>query len=290
MIVTRLVGGLGNQVFQYAAGRSLAARLGAELVLDSSWIEGAGGAGPGSARSYRLGCFALPYEPVPAQRVARVPAQTRIEYHLQRLLPSRRPKLTALVEERGGELDGRFFTARDDTLLLGFWESERYFAEHVALIRSELRFAAEPGPALAAEIGERASVSLHVRRGDKLTTAAAAAKHVSLEPSWYAAALETLARRAGSLDTAYVFSDDPEWCRDHLELPLPTVVVDGHADHEDLRLMSLCRHHVIANSTFGWWGAWLDPRPDSVVVAPATWRLDRPTPDAVPGRWIQVEN
>ena len=103
-------------------------------------------------------------------------------------------------------------------------------------------------------------------------------------------ALTELARRTDRIDAVYVFSDDPAWCREHLDLAHPTTVVEGNPAHEDLRLKSLCRHHVIANSTFSWWGAWLDPRPGKIVVAPTTWRRDRPTPDAVPPDWIQVEN
>lgn len=127
MIVTRLVGGLGNQLFQFAAGRSLAARLGVELVLDSTWIEGEGGSGPGTARRYCLDRFDLAFELTRADRVAVPPARTRLGFHLRRWTPSRKPRLTALVEEISDGLDLRVLAAPDNTQLLGFWESERFF-------------------------------------------------------------------------------------------------------------------------------------------------------------------
>lgn len=133
-------------------------------------------------------------------------------------------------------------------------------------------------------------MSLHVRRGDKVDVPTASGKYASLAPSWYATALEEISRRNGSIGTVYVFSDDPEWCRSNLAPAYPTVVVEGNSAHDDLHLMSLCRHHVIANSTFSWWAAWLDPRADKIVIAPATWRRDRTKPDAVPPGWIQIEN
>jgi hypothetical protein len=293
VIVTRLSGGLGNQLFQYAAGRSLAARLGVELRLDSSWIKGRGGAPPGAVRRYELERFDHPVPLVDAADVARLPPQTRLAFHARRLVRGRgKPDLTALVDSPGPEIDERIFEAPDNTYLLGHWESERYFAEHAELIRAELTF--RPPPTHVAEIArqlaEQHTVSIHVRRGDKIADTDTSRKHVSLTGRWYVAALRELARHVDPLDAVYVFSDDPAWCRDNLELPFPTVMISGNTSSEDLQLMSLCRHHVIANSTFSWWGAWLNPRPDKVVVAPTTWRLDRPTIELVAPGWLQVPN
>jgi hypothetical protein len=291
VILTRLAGGLGNQLFQYAAGRSLAARLGVELKLDSSWIEGDAGTGPGTQRRFCLEPFRLPFELVSARRVARLPPRTRREALVYRWLPTRRPVVTTLVQSSGAELDRRIFAASDDTCLQGFWESERYFAEHAELIRGELRLPDPPEPvaALLDEIERRVAVSVHVRRGDRAAHPGAGGRFVSLTPSWYARAFEELARRTGHVDAAYVFSDDPTWCREHLTLPCEARFVVGNLELDDLRLMSRCRHHIVANSTFSWWGAWLDARPGAVVVAPARWRNDRETPDAVPASWITLQ-
>ena len=208
------------------------------------------------------------------------------------MLPSRKPTVGTLVQERGPELDARIFAAADNTALQGFWESERYFADHAGLIRADLQFApASPAVAGAAmEIATRENtVSVHVRRGDKAGSPHTG-RFASLPPSWYVAALDMLAARIGRIDAVYVFSDDAVWCREHLDLPYPAIVTEGNADFDDLRLMSLCRHHVIANSTFSWWGAWLDPRPGKVVVAPERWRNDEPTIHTIPPGWLRLPN
>jgi len=291
MILTRLAGGLGNQLFQYAAGRSLAARLGVELKLDSSWIEGDAGTGPGTQRRFCLEPFRLPYELVSARRVARMPPRTRREALAYRWLPTRRPVVTTLVQSHGAELDGRVFDAPDNTCLQGFWESELYFADHAGLIRDEIRFPepAEPVAALLEEIEARTVVSVHVRRGDRAAHPGAGERFVSLSAEWYSEALRQITSRVGSIETAFVFSDDPFWCSEYLELPCATTYVSGNAEVDDLRLMSRCRHHIVANSTFSWWGAWLDPRPDKLVVAPGRWRNDRDTPDVLPESWIALD-
>lgn len=254
---------------------------------------GHGGAPPNAVRRYELEGFDHPISLVDAAAVARLPPQTRLEFHARRFLPNRgKPDLIALVENPAPGLDERVLEAPDNTYLLGHWLSERYFAEHAGLIRSELRFrpASSRVALTAQEVTEQRAVSLHVRRGDKVANPKASLLHALLPASWYVAALEELDRHVDSPDLAYVFSDDPAWCRDNLQLPIRTVIMSGNTNVEDLRLMSLCRHHVIANSTFSWWGAWLNPRPDKVVVAPTSWLLDRPTVELVPPGWIQVPN
>ena len=133
---------------------------------------------------------------------------------------------------------------------------------------------------------------MHVRRGDYVTDARARAYHGVLPLEYYRAAVACISARALSL-RLFVFSDDPDWCRAHFRVGPPATFVDeNHRDrsHEDLRLMSLCRHHIIANSAFGWWGAWLDPRRDKTVVAPRQWfgepSLD--TRDLIPESWIRL--
>jgi hypothetical protein len=293
VVVTRLAGGLGNQLFQYAAGRSLAARLGVELILDSSWIHGRGGAPPNMVRQYHLGRFKHGNRLEDAGRVGRLPPMTRLQFHSRRVLPRRgKPDLRALVQANQPEVDDRVFGAPDNTYLIGNWESERYFEEHAELIRRELEFL-PPSPdvqRLVDQIGDGTTASVHVRRGDKLSNPTAARIHPTLSLDWYADAVRELLEHVASLERLIVFSDDPVWCREHLALPLPTTFATGNSDSDDLQLMSRCSNHVIANSTFSWWGAWLDPDPAKTVVAPASWRRDRPTVDVVPPGWIQLPN
>ena len=176
---------------------------------------------------------------------------------------------------------------------MGHWPSERYFGDHAATIRSELAFAHEPSAEnrrVAEQIRSSASVSVHVRRGDFITDPGPFERYVHLDNDYYRSAVELVLRDAGPV-TAYVFSDEPAWCAEHLDLPCPTVVVDVNGPDtasEDLRLMAHCDHHVVANSTFSWWGAWLDPRASSIVVAPEYWQHGEPIPERYPEGWLIV--
>jgi len=293
MIVTRLTGGLGNQMFQYAAGRSAAARLGTELKLDSRWFAGKGSGIPGNPREFLLGCFTIDGDLVDAERIAMLPPRSRRQYWSQRLLPRPwRPALRVLTEDDGRLPDERILEISDNTYLDGFWHSERYFAAHTQIVRRDFAFRTPPSDAnasLVAEIQDVMSISVHVRRQDYITEPKTRSVSGILKPAWYRAAVDAIAVRAGA-PTVYVFSDDPEWCSSNLIFDHPTTVVEGNqaAPFEDLRLMSHCRHHVIANSTFSWWGAWLDARPDKIVIAPEPWRMDRDAPHVLPAGWIRL--
>ena len=129
---------------------------------------------------------------------------------------------------------------------------------------------------------------MHVRRGDYV-----AHRHLAhLDAMYYADAIRAIAETAGDV-TAFVFSDDPQWCVSNLHVGCPTTIVDrplsASRAWEDMCLMSLCDHHVIANSTYSWWGAWLNPSPSKLVVAPREWVLgSKRIGDPVPDRWVRM--
>lgn len=290
MIVSRLQGGLGNQMFQYAAGRALALRVGAELKLDVASYERS------TLRSYALGPF-----PIRAgiagrcevERLTRTPRPVRIARRL--LGRERRPPRTH-VREPDLTFHPEILDLPDGVYLDGYWQSEHYFADAADVIRAELR---PPEPAtgrgreLAAAIDNAAdSISLHVRRGDYVSSPVARETLGPCSVDYYRRAVERLAERLAE-PAVFVFSDEPEWARTNLELPVPATVVDhdgGGSAQEDLALMSRCRHHVIANSSFSWWGAWLGQRTGGTVIAPARWfaREDLSSRDLVPERWLRL--
>ena len=282
MIVVRLQGRLGNQMFQYATGRSLAERHGAELVLDTSWAEQ-------GETVYELGFFELGVQACPVWEVARVPNPRRAVRVLQRLRPSRRRFLRVLEEPSHDVFEPEVLTAPDDSYLLGFWQFEEYFAAHEELIRRELAFPplTPASERVAEEIEGTVAVGMHVRRGDY-------ASHDVFEglgPDYYARAADTIAEAVGEV-AVFVFSDDPRWCAEHLAFDHATTIVDRplppDRHWEDLALMARCRHHVISNSSYGWWGAWLAPGEDKVVVAPRRWTRTQYARDPVPDRWVRV--
>lgn len=288
MIIVRLCGGLGNQLFQYAAGRSLSIAHQAELVLDLSWYQNTPASN--TPRQYELAHY-----PIQA-RVASGNEERLCSLYSSRILrrlqvlhwPWRRH------QETNFEFDGSFPQLKDNTYLDGYWQSYKYFEGVADTIRKEFKPLSVPS-AVDQAIGEKIqateSVSVHVRRGDYVTQKAAAEVHGVCPLDYYDAAIHAIEKRVSS-PHFFVFSDDSEWARTNLTFPGPAVFVDhnnGATAYQDMQLMSQCRHHVIANSSFSWWGAWLNPRIDKLVIAPKRWFLDdRTSSSLTPIDWIRL--
>jgi len=279
-------GGLGNQLFQYATARSLALRHECPVVLDPYWF---GNPLPGETpRPMELTRYAV------VMRVASASEQRSWKWMRGRLTRHLRPLHPLhLVQEQGYGVQKAALTAQSNSYLMGFWQSEAYFDGIRSQLRVELTPKASPAPADKAVIDVMQSctaVSVHIRRGDYVTLQAASAYHGVCSLSYYRAAIQYVAERIEN-PTLFVFSDDPAWARAHLTSPFATRYVDHNSPDDafqDLRLMSLCRHHILANSSFSWWGAWLADQ-QGLVVAPARWyAADRPTPDLLPAHWARI--
>lgn len=288
MIVSHLKGRLGNQMFQYAIGRSLAEQVGAELFLDSSWIE----QHPGGR--YELEAFGLGAEVVHVRKIARLRAWTRGRRLLQRLRPSPRPYLRVIEEASDFSFEPRVLEAGDRTYLTGYWQREDYFARHEEQIRHDFAFPeiSAESAALATLIKQAPAVAVHVRRGD-YAGGAAGRQMGTLERDYYHRAVGRIAAEVGAIQL-FLFSDDFAWCTANLEFVHPTVPVERELGperaYEDMQLMSLCRHHVIANSSFSWWAAWLNPSPQKLVVAPRKWFRDSRlnAQYVLPAAWVRL--
>jgi Glycosyl transferase family 11. len=179
--------------------------------------------------------------------------------------------------------------------LVGNWQSEKYFADYADTIREDLTLRMPPAgrnAAAAERISAIQSVAVHVRRGDYVSRPVTNRFHGTCGLDYYERAVAFLEDAYPDL-RYYVFTDDPEWVRARMCLSVPFLVCDRNRPseaHLDLYLMSLCRFHVIANSTFSWWGAWLSTRPDKQVVAPHRWFAGAdparyPTDDLIPSSW-----
>ena len=284
-VVVALDGGLGNQMFQHAAGRSVAVRVRMPLALDLRPLLQRGG------RAYGLGDFRLGED---AELLTEGPPPRRAG-RLQGLFRSLTGG-TQTFKEASFAYDERIRRLKAPVRLEGYFQSERYFAEMADQIRHDFT----PRADLLAEIDALAlrllptepSVSLHVRRGD-YTSPAVVAVHGSLDAAYYDRALRLVAERSGNTLTICVFTDDPSWVRANLVLPGQARFISEHTRTalQDMILMSRCTHHITANSSFSWWGAWLNPGQDKIVVTPARWfqptsGLD--TKDLVPSRWLSA--
>lgn len=281
VIAVRLTGGLGNQMFQYAVGRRLADVRQTELVLDLSHL--ASQPATEVPREFELDCFPI--------RSSLSHARIPTAWPLVRPLGHRqRP---TLVREKRTGFDPDVLVAPDNSLLVGYWQSEKYFVDHEAEIRNDFQFIMPLGHekhAVADTIDER-FVSVHIRRGDFVSHPASNAFHGTVPMSYYHEAASLLAKTVPDVHFL-VLSDDSDWCRQHVDLGHETTIVDSRVGrgYEDMMLMSMCRHHIIANSTFGWWGAWLGNNPDKTVAAPKKWFVSHESDieDRVPRAWITL--
>ena len=286
-------------MFQYAAARAVALRNETELLLDSSWIDGEGSAVVGGVRRYELGCFQLDASLRPLTDVARLASSRRLRRPLQRLCSGHGPVVTELAEPPFGGWCPQVLDAPDNTYLSGYWHSSRYFEDAEQFLRADFSFKNdwdEANTAIAKVIAasDVPTVSAHVRRGDYVTDPGANRRLGTLAPGYYQRAVERIQAECG-IAHIFVFSDEPQWCRDHLDdLGHETTIVEVNTPSQganDLRLMALCDHHVVANSTFSWWGAWLNADPEKIVIAPEPWLLDTRWPGdlRVPRDWIKLD-
>ncbi|MGC8880317.1 MAG: alpha-1,2-fucosyltransferase [Anaerolineae bacterium] len=297
MVIVQLIGGLGNQMFQYAAGRALAWRRGTALKLDISAFASY------TLRSYRLHVFRIHEDFATPQEVAAVQAggcsrTDRLLWRIRRRLghvPYYARPIYREREHRAHVFDANLAQARRDVYLIGYWQSEKYFATIADLIREEFQLKREPSATsreLAQRICDCQAVSLHVRRGDYVTNPRTHQVHGVCSLEYYARCIAYIEQRV-ERPTFFVFSDDMDWARDHIRPAHPTVYVthNGAArDYEDLWLMSQCKHHILANSSFSWWGAWLCENPDKIVIAPRRW-FNEPghdTRDLLPEGWVAL--
>jgi len=288
-VVVRFNGGMGNQMFQYALGRKLMT-LGHTVRFDLSFFE----QGPGLhvQRPYSLDVFNAKVEKA-------TPADIRSSKHqgstFLALLAALHPRLAAehrYMEHADYTFDPLVLQLERDTYLDGYWQTEKYFADIASIIRQDLNFSA-PFETVNAEVAERIarvqSVSIHVRRGDYVTHPAAQSHFVTCGPQYYSDAVQVIMERVPDAHF-FLFSDDIGWARENIRTVAPLELVDhntGANSFEDMRLMALCKHHIIANSSFSWWGAWLNARQARTVIAPRHWLRDgRSTHDLIPSDWI----
>lgn len=289
MIVVQLAGGLGNQLFQYATGRRLAQKQGTTLKVDPARLLALGD------RRYRLDCLrtrarvARPWEVRPITGATQSHGWRRRVWHLANLRRGR------VYSEPHFQFDPRVLELDGTVYLAGYWQSERYFADIVSLLRSELELRHPPSAAslrLASAMAVVASVSVHFRRGDYVANPVVNQVHGDCSLGYYHAAIQALATTE-ERPHFFVFSDDMAWAKRQFATHLPVTFVDHNRDreHEDLWLMRQCRHHIIANSSFSWWGAWLAEHPAKRVFAPKRWFRDPSinVADLLPAAWHPID-
>jgi hypothetical protein len=295
MIIVNLVGGLGNQMFQYACGRAQALELNMPLKAMVDMF----GMYPGRNGPELDRVFALQLELAQQTDLRKMIGAFRVSPAVRRVLAT---KALAPIrgrhfisEPHGGPAKSLVDKVRKGGYLQGYWQSERYFLKYEEAIRRDFTFrhsVTGHNVQLARMILNAVAVSVHVRRGDYVSNPAAFAVHGTCAPEYYYRAIESVRRRLPSA-RLFAFSDDPKWVRDVLIPRYPDLVLVDHNRHEDsyndMRLMSLCRHHVISNSSFSWWAAWLNSCSDKIVIAPRKWLANgAATDDLIPRTWERM--
>jgi len=289
-VIARLEGGLGNQLFQYAAARSLADRLGCDLSLDLRDLQGV------VQHPFQLGRYGIRASTATSDEMEHLPDWKnsrlgRIRSQLSQQLPF--AFSFPVFWPQSFAFDPRFDRISKPVFLVGYWQTEKYFAWNRAHILRDIQLISplRADTPMLDHIRSTNSVSLHIRRGDYISNPDAAKFHGLCDLTYYHAAVADMSARRGDI-SVFVFSDEPAWARENLKLEVPTYYVEGDAcgdAHTDLELMSLCKHHIIANSSFSWWGAWRSATKEHSVIAPVRWFLDAGTDtrDVVPYSWIR---
>ena len=251
MIISKLQGGLGNQLFQYAYGRALSNKNNIELYLDISWYKG---------------------------RIDR-------KYILDRF------NIEAKIANRFDVFKTRLLSPSN--YIIGDYQSEKYFKDIENIIRKEFVLKDEISDKykdIIEKMKSHNSVSIHLRGGDYVL-GKKSGFHGMCSPEYYREAINTMKNRVVDVHF-FIFTDDIKWAEKHIDFPNPhTLVSDTSSRPEkELILMSLCKHNIIANSTFSWWGAWLNNNKDKIIIAPKKWfsneKID--TSDILPSTWIKI--
>ena len=291
MIIVQLIGGLGNQMFQYAMARRLAIFKKADLKFDISCFKHY------EDRKYDLGCFNIIENFASPQEIHRLKGPDgRIPSKIFRIINERKPyNKRSYIKERHHYYDPGILEISDDVYLEGYWQSEKYFKDIEDIIHKEFKIKHKPDPAnkkLGSLILNSHSVSIHIRRGDYITDPNVSEVHGICSMGYYDASIKKISKTIKN-PYYFIFSDDPAWAENNLRTDNPTTFINensGNKSYEDMRLMSLCSHNIIANSSFSWWGAWLNENPDKIVIAPKKWFNDQRinTKDQVPESWHRI--
>lgn len=278
-VVAIIKGGLGNQLFGYAAARAYALRTGRELLIDDA----SGFTRDGYGRTFRLKRFPISAKPAPADIRLGDPKQFRHKWtrSLNKLLPSPFKNYLAEQTDRRVEQITRFNSKRNIVYLNGYWQEEACFESAASIIREELTpppFENEESRKLEQDIRSRNSVFVHARR---------IRYSPRLKPDYYQTCVSLSANEL-ELPTFEVFSDDIQWARENLDFHNHSVRFhEGSSDElTDFRLMTSCRHAIIANSSFSWWAAWLQNPEGQRVWCPK----DTGWPVKSASQWTEVPN
>jgi hypothetical protein len=292
MIISHILGGIGNQMFQYAAGRSLSLYLNVELFQDLNDFDRY--RHHNGFELHRV--FGLPLRPAKFSHInsaiglgSSPLARKILKRNLFRIFRGNR-----FIVEPHFNFWPEFFDVKSNSYLYGYWQSEKYFKQIESIIRDDFSFK-QPlegkNKLIENQISRGNAVSLHVRRGDYASDSKTRRVMNILDESYYLDAIAYITNKIQK-PSFFIFSDDIDWVKKNITICHPKIYIEHNNDFNsyiDMQLMSLCKHHIIANSSFSWWGSWLNPSPKKIVIAPKVWfKNNYNDNDLIPKSWIRI--
>lgn len=282
-------------MFQYAAGRRASYVNNTKLKLDITGYEKQEGITP---RRYMLNIFKIKEDFVTIDEIRKLKGPSRNFFSRYfskltiRIIPYYKQ---SFVKQKYFHFDPNILKVGKNTYLDGTWQSEKYFEDSKKIIYNDFTYRDKPDPKnkkFIYQIMNSSSISIHIRRGDYYADYKTHKFHGVCNLDYYYKAVSIITQKIKA-PHFFIFSDDPGWARKNLHLKYPFIIIDHNfqkKNYEDLRLMSFCKHNIIANSSFSWWGAWLNQNPDKIIIAPKKWfqNLFINTEDLIPKSWIKI--
>ncbi len=285
MIIIKLIGGLGNQLFQYAIGRQLSIKHGVKLKVDLVELLDRKPRQNFTFRDFELGDFKF-----------QVQSATKFEllaFKLKTWVLTKIGLRKSYFRESKFTFDSNLLMNSSNSMYLnGFWQTEKYFTNIRSVLINDLNLLNElsiVAKKWESQINSANAISIHIRRGDYISNSLANEFHGFCSLEYYISAIEFIKGKIGNC-VFFFFSDDLEWAKTTFSSLEDVAFVESISNKEDLYLMSICRHNIIANSSFSWWGAWLNQNQDKIVIAPKKWFNDESidTTDLIPSTWIRI--
>ena len=294
MVIVTLQGGLGNQMFQFAVAKHLSLQNSCQLYLDLSFFSNNTIPNDGfTPRKYELDIFLK--QPLTADYLLSKSFYKKkpLQNFIKKWLPI---EIKSVFNENSLLFNQSVLNIQSSVLLNGFFQSEKYFKSIQAQLFKIFTFPSLPNntiPPFLAEIRNTLSVAVHVRRGDFVTSIKTNTYHGVCDTSYYILAMQQIQKKIGSCKF-FFFSDDHDWVKQNLISNDSTFLVDtaNLPSWYDMYLMTQCKHNIIANSSYSWWGAWLNSNNNKTVIAPKQWfanlDMNSQTSDLIPAEWIKL--
>jgi hypothetical protein len=280
MFFVKINGGLGNQMFQYAFGKALKSKFNQKVIFDLSEYYTFGFLKKNSYRDFELDIFNIDFK--------------LDKFFLIFLKLLIKLKIIKIFSEKKLFTFEKINSINHFTYFDGYWQNEKYFKDIRNQLLVDFNFKNklnEKNKKLVNEINNLNSVSVHIRRGDYVNCGAFCI--TENKNNYYSFAIKFIKKKVKK-PKFFVFSDDVKWVKKNMGGYFGNAVyVDfnkGKNSFKDMGLMSLCKHNIIANSSFSWWGAWLNTNKNKIVIAPKKWATQEHiiTVDLIPKSWIMI--